>query len=261
MYWRIIMKKIIAIIICLTLFTVLFAGCDSQQNKEAYDLYQSMNTAMKDVKSLDMDINVLMDITAAGSTISTVTEGNMKQIMKSAADVDMAMNLVVSMMGTNTPTIAYYTGGIYYFEVSGMKMKMPMSLEDALQQSGGVETLNFPESAIKDCKITDVDDGKKIELTLDGKEITSLTAQILETMQSFSAELTETDMNYGDIKCEVVIDKDNMMKSYRIACDVTMTVLGESMGMKMDTSMTVNSYNDVTIEFPSDLDTYEEMTY
>ncbi|MCL2775218.1 MAG: hypothetical protein FWD71_18000 [Oscillospiraceae bacterium] len=262
------MKKFIAILICSVLLAGLLSGCGSSVMtvKEAYDLYQNMQTAMADVKSMDMDISSTIDMTLSGDTadtatgpINTVTTGNTKEVMNSATDIDMAMNLTTTANGVDTPMMAYYTKGVFYFDTAGMKYKMPMSLED-VEKQGDSTTLNFPQSAIKDFTVTDVDGGKKIEFTLDGTAITDLLNQSLTAMQSISPDITAADLTMGDVTCEAVIDtSSNMLKSYRMACDMTAAVQGISVSMSMDSTITINSFNDVTIDFPTDLDTYVDM--
>ena len=156
------MKKITAIFICLVLFAGLLSGCATVSAKDAYDLYQNMNTAMADVKSMDMDISANVNIEASGSTISTAVSGNMKTVKNSDTDVEMAMNFKTTTMGMDIPMVMYYTKGVSYVEASGMKYKMALSVEDAQKQMGNTSTLEFPESAIKDYKVTDVTGGKKI---------------------------------------------------------------------------------------------------
>lgn len=255
------MKKFTAVLIVLVLCTGLLAGCGTADGKEAYDLYQKMNKAMADASSLDMDISSIVDMTIDGEEVNTTTKGNMKQVMHSASDFDIEINLTTTTMGMDVPMIAYYTGGVYYFDTNGMKMKMPMSVDEAMQQAGGIKTLDFYEDAIKDFKITDADGGKKIEFTLDGKAIQSLTEKALASMQNTMPGITAADlnMNIGDVTCEAVTDKDGMMKSYRMIYDMTMTVEGQSLSMKTDTTMTMNSYNDVVINVPDDLDEYVEI--
>ena len=257
------MKKITAILICSVLLVGLLSGCGATagtSSKEAYDLYQNMSKAMADIKSLDMDMSAKVDITMSGSTINTVTTGNIKTVNNSDTDVNMAMNLTTSAMGTDTPILAYYTNGIFYMNTSGMKYKMPLSVEDAKKQAGIASTLEFPESAIKDCKVTDVDGGKKINLTLDGSAISSLANQALTSMQALSPDVTASDLTISDVTCEAVIDtSNNMLKSYDMVCSISTTVQNNAIAMNMDTSMTINSYNDVTIDLPADLDTYADM--
>jgi predicted small secreted protein len=259
------MKRLTAIFICLTIILGLglLTGCNTPEGKDAYDLYLKMQDAMSGVKSLDMDMSAITELTSAGSTMKMDISGNIKTVKNSDTDFDMSMYLKSSMMGMDFDTTSYYTGGALYSETMGMKSKMAMPSDEAMQQAGGVEILDFPETAIKDFKITNADGGKKIAFTLNGKDIKSVTDQAIESMQAMNPFMSTDNLSIdiSDVICEVVIDKNNMLKSYKMVYDIIAAAGGaDEMGMKIDMSIDVNSYNDVTIELPSDLDSYIDMT-
>jgi uncharacterized protein YktA (UPF0223 family) len=71
-----------------------------------------------------------------------------------------------------------------------------------------------------------------------------------------SPELNEAVLTFNESICEVIIDKNNFMKSYKMINDVSVTSQAEEGRLVTEININVNSYNDVTIEFPADLDTY-----
>ena len=277
------MKKFTAIFICATFCLSFFAGCASSQEKTAYDLYLNMQKALDNVKSIDMDMALAMEFTinteptdySSGENKMTYNiNGNLKQVKTDSGDFDMAMEFErkdsYSTSGLNPHSnnigfASYYTGGIYYeaLTVLGQKgpgTKKPMTVEEVMRQieTDEIKPLDFPETAIKESEITDLNDGsKKTEFILNGE---FMTEQLLEKMRYAypSPELKNAALTFNDFICEIVIDKDNIMKSYKMICDVTVTAHGEDGNMKMEISMTVNSYNDVIINFPADLDSYTD---
>lgn len=263
------MKKITAIIICLVFCCGFLTSCDEP---DAYELYTKMTEAMAGVKSLDMDMTATYDITIAhddaeDTQFNMSMTGNLKQVMKDGKDFDMQMNmnLDVPALTMNYDTAFYYTGGMSYQDISGNKIKMSLSVDEAMKQAD-FSILDFPKSAVKDFKITNNSDGsKKIEFTLIGEELDSFAEQLTAMTKSMysdypALELPDTEMSFGDVICEFVIDKDNMLKSSKTIYDDKNTVIGMEITRKVEMSITVKSYNNVTINFPDDLDSYEDIS-
>ena len=276
------MKKFAVISILLIFCAAFFAGCNFREEKGAYDLYRDlykkMNKAKENLKSVDMDISVATEYTvfleptdvSSGESRTTETiNGNLKQVRKSDSDADMEMNFEKQTSwytsGLNGHSVhlafnSYYTGGIYYeiLTFNGQKgpgTKKPMTAEAVLKQIGYTGFIEYPESAIKDCKITDLNDGKKMELNINGEW---MTGQILEYMRNTypSPELNEASLTFNEFICEFLIDKNNIMKSCKMTYDISVTAVKEEGRLVTEINMAVNSYNSVTIDLPLDLDTY-----
>jgi len=261
---------------------------------EAYYLYKKMIRTMADVKSIDMDMSLnweydlkseviveVLDIPAY-YTSSRQLNGNMKKIKKNDNTLDMELNFQRtshSYFGGGPPGhiihseyISYYTDGIYYEDayydwfLLGDKSKMKMSAETVIREIGidEIEILDFPLNAISEYKIIQLNDGnKKIEFILNGEW--EITEQILKFMQDgfryHPYDYKNAALNYDKFICEVVIDKNNMMKSYDMICDVELISRGENGRYIKEINIGVNSYNDVKINFPPDLDSYTQNIY
>ena len=229
---------------------------------EAYYLYKKMTELMADIKSIDMEISALSDLSIDGEEASTYADGNIKKVINSDTDIEIYTDFEMYINGDFiTSMAAYYTGGIYYSSSSsefGGDIKQSYKMED-IQHAAFMphaDLLDFPESAVKDYKISDYNGGKKIEMTLDGNNVTSL----LEKEQGVD------DLYISEVICEFIIDENNMLKFHRTIYEIKMTLripdennvlIDSHYDMKRDTSVTVNSYNDVVIDFPDDLDEYE----
>lgn len=261
-------RKFTAVFILLALSAGILSACG--EGTGAYELYRQMMTVMNNVESIDMDISVTLDMIMDGEAVNTVSTGNIKQVIRSETDIDMVMNLDMVAEDMSMPMTMYFTGGVLYMEtvdVMGMTLRdrMAMSLEDAMNMAHGVEVLDFPENAIKDFSISNQGGGsRKIEFSLDGGALTALTEQAMVwigQLEDIGMYVEDFSIEIGDVTCEIVISSSGMLQSYRMVAqiDINMTVDGEntSMSMNMDTSMTVNSYNDVTVTFPDDLDEWE----
>lgn len=284
------MKKFITIFICVIFCAVFLTACVSSQGKSAYDLYLDMQKAMIDVKSIDMDMSFAMEFTintepadySSGESHTTNNiNGNMKQIRKNADDFDMAMDFQTSNSASagglnphafNWTFKSYYTGGIYYeLGIEGESKhgtQHPMTVEDVRRELelDKIVTLDFSETAIKESKITDLDNGgRQVEFTLSGD---GMTGYFLEKMRAAypSPSLENAELIFNDFTCEAVIDKNNMTKSYKMICNVTVTGFSatsfqEEWHYTEEISVTVNSYNNVIIEFPPDLEDYTDINF
>ena len=139
-----------------------------------------------------------------------------------------------------------------------------MDLETALQQSYASSVIDFPETAVDNANVTNVAGGKKLSFNLKGEamnEILTETMSSMESVLSASGELEALDLQFSDIYCECIVDNDNMMKSYRMVFTMTMNEpeTNETVTIEYDLECVVNGINNVTIDFPEDLDTYMEM--
>jgi len=242
--------------------------------KEAYDFYQKMMKSMADIKSIDMDISIRRN-TSLTSINESVIEGNIKKVIKSNNNIEMAMDLK-RMAHLKSDTMgdtfleeakSYYTGGIYYenYRLVGgdwSRMKKKMTVDEVMYRMGleNIEIFDFPENAIK--KFTAAKMGgsdKLIKFTLDGGYVKEQISKLTESDRYYSwndvrTGYFEIDKN-NDLICEAEIDKNNILKSYRIEYEVGTIYEKEFYNKRI--SIIVNSYNDVKIHFPSDLDSYE----
>ena len=164
----------------------------ADERAEAFELYRQMMEAMADVESLDIDMNVTVDMDMTellGMTMTIVTTGNIKQIIRSETDMDMAMELAVTVMGDTMPVTTYFTGGVLYtkLEIEGetIRYSVPMPLEKFLAESntGMDNVLNFDENAIKDFNISRQGGNTTIEFTLDGEAVTELMDQAMAQLE------------------------------------------------------------------------------
>ena len=242
----------------------------ADESAEAFELYQQMMENMANVESLDMDMvsTINMDMTEfLGMTVTIVTTGNIRQVMRSETDVDMAMDLTTTMMGDTTSMKMYFRDGVFYTEMEMfgevIRYSMPMPLEELIDSgaAGGMDDLiDFDEDAIRDFSVSTENGSTIIEFTLDGNAINDLMDQVMAQLESLAMYEDDMSIVIGDVSVEVAIDANGMMQSYRMIADMDITLEGESFSMSMDTEITVNSYNDVTIAFPDDLEEWEDIS-
>ena len=289
------MKKILSLVLCVSVLAfglLILTGCPSEpavndptngtetyngpdegrpeangETSEAYALYQRMNQAMADVTSLDMDMEMTMEMTMEDIEIASTTTGRVQQVFRSETDIDMAITMVMTMTGYGDPITEesriYFRNGRMYMESYGMKFYMEMDLEEALESLNSLDILDFSERAIISANVSTVAGGnRKVKLVLEGDEIGELMDTALASLEGMLGEIAgDVGIEFtSDVILDFVIDENYMLVSYRMAFEMEVTAEGETVAMKMDTTMTINSINSITeINFPNDLDEYVSM--
>jgi len=270
------MKKILYLLLCVILITGSFTACsDTDQNiteesttqieieineinkiNEAYDLYTKMLAVMADVKSIDMEISALIDTFTDSEEYSGLSTGNIKKAVNiETGGNDYAINFTMSLNDAVLSVMtAYYTDGISYLETAEMKQCFKESSEK-LAFLPNSDLLEFPENAVKEFTVSEHNGGKKVEMILYGDSVTS----IIEKNKDEESYILK------DVVCEFIVDKNNMLEFHRLIYEESIIFEYEDnidrMKINRDISVTVNSYNDVKVELPSDLDEYIYMDF
>jgi len=251
------MKKVLcALLVVLMIFTL--ASCATDTGRDIYQLYVRANEAMQGIDSLDMDMDMDMTIRADGEVMDMKIASNIRQVIRSETDIDMAMNMKMSMMDMDINTKMFYKDGVYYMEMMGMKMKMPMPIEEIMSQVN-TEVIEFPESAIKDMEINDVDDGVELSFTLDGAALGDELAKQMGSMEEMLGAVPS--YTFGDVTLRTVIGKDDKFKSVSMAFAFDMDMYGETVQADCVIDMDFIKFGGVIVDFPTDLDDYAEVDF
>jgi hypothetical protein len=223
-----------------------------------YQLYEAASAAMNEAVSIEMDMNTTMNMKSGeeGSDFGFKMEGNIKTIKKSDTEFEMEMRQTTDMLGASSETVTYFKDGYMYIEMDGERIKMELPMEDALAQANN-SAMVFDQSAIQKSSSKDTDGGKEIVFTVSGD---ALKDYIEQGTAGALAGLNEgVDINYGDSIITAVIDKDiNMVSlSLSMSFDIAAVEEGESVTTEITIDMFNISTDNITIDFPADLDSYE----
>lgn len=253
------MKKILAICLAAVLVVFSFAACEQA---DAFELYQSAQSKMKDVKSLEMKVEGSIELSADGMSIPLSTEMDIKQVLRSPTDADIAMTVTANLEGTPVTTESYFTGGYLYTSANGTKVKTAMPLEDVLN-SVGSQTPQFEESDFKTLTLETKDNIHTVKYEVSEEALTSMVDDLLNGVLSQMGDIVgdSVDMNLS-IKTysgEISMDKDCNMTAQRLSMQMEMTVMGQTMQVNYDLTSTILGLNSLEkIDFPADLDSYTE---
>lgn len=222
----------------------------------AYDIYVKAAEALNAVDSLRMDMTISMGLEIEDVTQSLTISTYSEQVYISETEIDMKMDITMDIAGEVTNTLMYYKDGMAFMEMYGMKMKQPMDFAEVAQQ-GRANTMAFPQEAIMSQSMNEVSGNKEISFTLDGN---ALSGEMLEQMNSLDPQTAGSDeATFGVIEMEVVVDSSGNIKSYNISSPYETTTSGYVVSGNMDISMEILQIGGVTVDFPTDLDTYQDL--
>lgn len=254
------MKKRTLISVMMAFVMVCLAGCGSK-SLTAEEVLAKATEKQQAAKSIDasMKMDISMDI--AGQSIDYDMDVDMKAIDMNEEGMQMSMQTDMDILGQQMSMNTYYTDGCYYMDSMGQKMKMNMDIAEMTEtlKQNSVFT-EIPADAYKSLEVEEKDGGRMLTYTADGSQLTEIVDSIMSGMMGSLGEMDDMDVGLGDVSGTITLDKDFNVTAQTMKMDMTMTVEGMDVGASMDMDMTVNNPGqEVTVELPDDLDSYEEM--
>lgn len=248
------MKKFLALLTAAVL-AVSMTACASQPS-DPKALYKEAVAKTGKLESIDMDMKVTMDMTAAGENV-TITTTTGIQLDQSASTPKLAMKSNVEMPGQgNVELMMYYADGYLYLESNGQKIKQAASSEDALSGAAGMAVEEIEEQAFKDLKMDTKDGVTTITFTADGAQMTEYVQTLLTSSQTVA---TADELKISDVTGTVTVNKDQYITGMTMNIPLTMTVSGQEVTCNMALEITYkNPGQPVNIDFP-DFSEYTEI--
>lgn len=249
------MKKIAVILLILTL-TLAMAACGGEEPKTAlaYDIYSQATEAMSNIESLAANTSATIFMLVEDDDVEMVMSGLIKVVCISETEVEMQMDMSTKVIGETMDFSSFYKGGIYYVEMSGQKLAMELPL-DQIQEQATTEALSFPDTAIKNQQATAKDGGHELTFLLDGSALTDSAIAQLGSLSEMLAG--QPEITVGDIEYVVFIDGQGNLKTTLMSFSMELSVRGETVPMNAEISLEYVQFNDVSIDFPDDLDSYQ----
>ena len=263
-------KKLILVLSVIVVLVSVFAmaGCQNKAanggdggskaasgSGDAYEYYTNAQKAMTASKGYTMDMKMEMKMSLAGQSMDIPIESKVIYSQKSEKQIEMKMTQKTSVMGQTMDSTVYYKDGFVYTETAGQKVKMATPMESLIN---GVSSPEIEKDAIKDSSVEKVSGGTKIKLTIDGKSLDSMVNQVLQSMAAAGA--SEDSMSFGDAKFSGVVDSDGMLSEMSMEMTYAIEIEGEKSEGNIKLTMKNIKFGDQTVDFPKDLDTYQDMS-
>lgn len=245
------MKKLIALSLCVLFVLAVFSGCKAKTPLEIYyDAASKINSA----DSIDSDFSALMEIRGDGVSMDATFTGNSKREL--GENPRAVMEMAVEMMGMKIDTTAYLEGEWMYMEVLGQKVKVKNSAADI--QIPETSYSLFAEEMIKESSVEKTAQGTEGTLVIDAKKLPK--EDIFDLLGELESVVEQAaDVSFDTITMKYVIGKDGIMKSTTVSFDFVMAMGAQGVEVSFSMEMIINQVGGVKLEFPDDLDAYEEL--
>lgn len=233
----------------------------------SYAKYVALNAAAAEQTKMHMKADVTMNVKTAGvefmsgkMSMDMLMDLNMDTYNKSklaiTGKVDATVNPAVMPKDNkiSADLTYYYTDGVYYMNMMGEKVKMPMDMDAMMADLKGLSSSTAAAEPICLIKSFSEKDGVYTMSYTTGA-INSFVKTIIDAM---GQELAGTTMDMKMTKMDMTVTTANGVVSKQTAdLGMSMTVEGQTMDMSMQMNMDVVP-GDVTITLPTDLNTYKD---
>lgn len=225
----------------------------------AMEVYKAAQAKNNELDSMDTDVSYWIEMDMDGTVMDMGMDMNMKIRGAKTGDLEFVADGSMSMFGTDTPIQMFYTDGVYYMDMLGMKISQSMPMEEALEAANS----NFDT-------MSDVDENvmRNLSMRIEGEDtiltydvnVNYMNELLGDVMGAMPTEENGLKITYeiNESSGEIVIDKNGYYTSQTMAMDMDMVMTnaesGETMtvGYSMDILMNINNPGqEVTFVFPS----------
>ncbi|MDR1272906.1 MAG: hypothetical protein LBK04_07965 [Clostridiales Family XIII bacterium] len=249
------MKKVLAVILLFAM-VLAFTACGGSDGG-AYKIYEEAANKINGAESVSMDFTLDMKMTR-----EALNDGDMNismegpiSVVGSGGKIQVHMQAAMDSLGQKNNLTMYYKDGFAYMEMMGSKFKQALSAEQAMS-GASAKIESFAKSSVKSSKVEDASGGKKATLVVKGDAFKDQVNKALAQ----EGESRSPDMNFGDATVVVVVDADGNIQEYSVDMTFDMAIGGTNVKTVMKTKMGNIKIGGITIDFPADLSSYQEMT-
>lgn len=248
------MKRIIAVIVSVTVLALSLSSCALFDAVTAYGLYSKAMKTIEEAGGYEADCTMVMGIELLGETLEIESSMNMKQNGDDSA-------VVTDSYGIVTETVL--VDGVVYVNLSGVKTKYTVPEHDVNADgdesdvSSDIGIAELPDLAKEVFEnidvITNEDGTKAITLALDAESAKSL----LGSMEDIEDLGEGEEIAFENIVLTMCFTEKNVLDTMSFSADIVASV----MGITLDSSITaeykfINFGTAPEISAPSDADSY-----
>ena len=248
----------------LLVITMLLTACTSNPTEETtedvFAYYQIANELIEGLRTVEMRNELNIDIRIGEDEFSMPMINLVSANTISETEIEYAAAMIMPLDGGNSDadlvTETYYKDGYMYMNMYGDKIKAAVPVEDIANEVLVSAALAFEREAIKSQSMVDSGDGKEITMTLDSDMMAETLAGITESLRGQIDMFGLMEFTYSDINLSLVTDGDGRMKTFSFEFDMSFVMDGEDGRATFRTVNEILATENVTVDFPLDLDTY-----
>lgn len=218
-------------------------------------VYGAANLKTAGLKDFDADVNAVMKFTVDQESIDMLMDMNMKMKGAYTGNMKILYDMALKADGEAMTMTMFYQDGYMYTETEGVKMKMPMDMDEMMEQSKAMSTsLQFASDQLYGMEHMQMyrnGNAKTITYEMNTDELNAAVNQIMALMGTDFSNMGyeyQVDRASGTIH----INEDGYADKESVSMDMSMTVLDMNMDMSIDMDVTIkNPGQPVFITLPS----------
>ncbi|MGO5115639.1 hypothetical protein ACTQ33_11540 [Candidatus Avoscillospira sp. LCP25S3_F1] len=257
---------------CLSMFSTYrsyiadMAKANANTQTMSADATVDLEMQLNDVNFMTSKIDMTMAVEANQAQLDqTKLAYDMTINMQIDPAMAAAMGLPEDQASMTQDMEAWYTGGYYYVKTGTDKMKMALSLEDALAQMPTTDLTATTTQVEPLCAFTSITKAQEADGTTVGYNIryapAALTGMMDNILNSMTGSITDVpDMAFDAVGAYITF-KNGQLDNMAMSMGMTANVEGQSMKFMIDLSLkNIQTGDAVQVTLPSDLNTYPEIT-
>ena len=233
---------------------------------QAVEEYKKLSEANENVKNATVDTNAEMNFSMSDGTESL----NMKMDMVGTIKMDISDK--VNMYSEQKSTIellgqqevieqtAFYNDGQFYVNQGGIKYKMPVDLEEAIDLSSTLNVDDFiNEDVVLGGSVKNLDNNnKEYTFDIDLNKSLDMASQIVESLNLGEQDKqTLEGLKVTNTKIAMVVDDKNQPVGATISFDMELTVEGINLKGNISMDMDYKDIDKTVVNIPNeDLNSY-----
>ena len=244
-------KRLAALTLGMTVALTMTAWANES---DAVAVYQEMKAKESMMTDMDAYIDVKEEVSVGGKTMDIRMEMNVK-INNLRTPDQMRMNTYMRLTlpgggipgGASGPGEAvqaddpagsqftgnlYYADGMYYMDMAGQKIKVPIPL-DAIMASAKQSTGTVADSldSVRNLKLRMEGENRVLSFNMDEVRMNGLLDQVMARLKSITGN---SSLSYRDIYCEYIVNPEGYCIKNRMKMTIDMTIGKETVVLNLD---------------------------
>lgn len=223
--------------------------------EEISAIYTAANLKAAALTDFDADVDAVMKFTIDEESLDMLLDMNMKMQGAYSGNMKILYDMAIKAEGETMTMTMFYEDGYMYTEMDGMKMKMPMDIDDMMAQTMAISSsLSFASDemyGMTNLKLYHNGNANVISYDLDAAQLNTAVNEIFGLMGTdFSDMGYEYQINSAS--GTIHINEDGYADKERVSMDMSMTLLGMTMNMDIDMDVAIkNPGQPVYVALPS----------